>query len=337
MFQFLQRNTSFNLILLPIIVLLLWGSNLLHPEVFVSHYYDETPMIFYQPLMAIQHWNVFAGQLVALLLITANILLLIRTNTSIRLIEKRSIVYVLLYILFSSCLQDFRQLNPMQPALFFVILGMVALFKMYKNERELRTIFECGVYFSIATLFYAPTIYLTILIFIGLITLVSFYWRQWLAAIVGVLTPFALLFTLAFCFDALPQQIAVWRANLLTIHSDLTLTLVPIIYSVFLALVFIISAFYSLTRGIKKVSIRKFYLIFAFFLAIILSAAFFIPYVSMDILFFGLLPVAIYITNYMVNIRQPILAEVLFMIIIAFVVLVHIFPNIPLSLEFLHS
>ncbi len=287
--------------------------------------------------MGIQHWNAFVGQIISILLLTANILLLMKTNSSIRLIEKRSILYVLLYIMFSSCLQDFRQLNPMQPALFFVILGMVSLFKMYKNERELRTIFECGVFFSIATLFYAPIIYLSLLIFIGLATLVSFYWRQWLAAIVGVLSPIVLVFTLAFCFDSLPQQLEVWKTNLHTIHSDLTLTLVPTVYSFFLALVFIISAIYSLTRGTRKVSVRKYYLIFAFFLAIVLAATFFISYVSMDFLFFGLLPVAIYISNYMVNIRRPIIAEILFLLLVVFVVLVHVFPNIPLSLEFLHS
>lgn len=336
MFQFLQRNTSFNFVLLPIIVLLLWGSNLLHPQ-FIPHYYDENPMVFYKPLIAIQQWNMLAGQIVSILLLTANIFLLMRTNSAIRLIEKRSILYILLYIMFSSCLQDFRQLNPMQPALFFIILALVSLFKMYKNERELRTIFECGLFFSIATLFYAPAIYLSLLTFLGLAILVSFYWRQWLAAIIGILAPFALVFALAFCFDLLPQQIATWKANLLTVHTDLTLTLVPTIYSCFLAFLFVISAIYALTGGLKKVSIRKYYLIFILFLTIILCAAFLIQYVSYDILFFGLLPVAIYISNYMVNIRRPIIAEILFILIITFVILVHVFPNVPVSLEFLHS
>ncbi len=327
MFKLLQRNSSINFVLLPVVILLLWGSNLLNPQ-FITHYYDASPMILYKPLLAIQHWSMLAGQVVSILIMGANLLLLVKINSSIRLIEKRSVFYVFLFIVFSASLQDFKQLNPMQPALFFIILGIVSLYKMYKNERELRSIFEAGVCFSIASLFYAQAIYFILLAPIGLFIFVSFYWRQWLSAFAGIVIPLLIVFLLAYCFDALPAQIEVWKENLVAAHSDLPINAFPLLFTLYLALLFLISVLYAYAGGLKKVSIKKYYLLLLFFMLIVLAITFLIPFVSTDILFFGTLPAAIFISNYMVNVRSSVLAEILFIIIIVFVVLVQIFPNV---------
>lgn len=331
MFQVLQRNSSFNYVLLPIVALLLWGMNIIEPH-FVTHYYDSTPMVLYKPLMAIQNATELGGQLVGILIVCLNIIALVKVNSSIRLIEKRSVFYILLYIIFSASLQDFKQLNPMQPALLFLILGFASLFKMYKQERELTSIFEAGVCVAIATLFYAPSIYFAVVVFIGLLVLVPFYWRQWLAALFGILLPIFIVFAISFCFDTLQTQIQVWNVNLFTQRAITFNSLTPLIFSLFLALLFILSSVYAFSGGLKKVVLRKCYFILLLFLALILSVYLFVPYVGIEFLFFGTLPVAIYIANYMVNIRSKIFAEALFFLIIACTVCVQIFPDITINL-----
>ena len=327
MFKLLQRKSSINFVLLPVVMLLLWGSNLLHPQ-FVMHYYDTNPMVLYRPLLAVQQWNAYVGQILSILIVGANMLLLAKINTSLRLIEKRTVFNIFLFIVFSASLQEFKQLNPMQPALFFIILGIVSLYKMYKNERELRTVFEASVCFSIASLFYAQAIYFMLLVPIGLCIFVSFYWRQWLSAIVGCVLPLLLLFMLAFCFDALPAQIEVWKENLVSIQSVTTIRTFPLLFTVYLALLFLISLLYAYSGGLKKVSIKKYYLLLLLFMLYIVAMAIFVPFVSSEILFFGLLPAAIFISNYMVNLRRSVLAEVLFIIIVVFVVLAQVFPDV---------
>ena len=331
MFQVLQRNSSFNYVLLPLVALLLWGMNIIEPR-FVTHYYDSTPMVLYKPLMAIQNATVLGGQLLAIFIVGLNIIALVKVNSSTRLIEKRSVFYILLYIIFSASLQDFKQLNPMQPALLFLILGFASLFKMYKQERELTSIFEAGVCVSIATLFYAPSIYFAVVVFIGLLVLVPFYWRQWLAALFGVLLPIFIVFAISFCFDTLQTQLQVWNVNLFTQRTVTFNNLVPLIFSVFLALLFILSAVYAYSGGLKKVVLRKCYFILLLFLALVLSVYLFVPYVGTEFLFFGTLPLAIYISNYMVNIRSKLFAEALFLLIIAFTVCVQIFPDLTINL-----
>ncbi|MCQ2960346.1 MAG: DUF6427 family protein [Bacteroidales bacterium] len=326
MFQFLQRNSSVNYILLPIIVLLLWGSNFFEPQ-FVSHYYDETPMVLYKPLVSIQNCSPFIGQLMAIVILALNVVALVKVNSNVRLIEKRSIFYVLLFVIFSASLQDFKQLNPMQPSLFFLILGIASLFKMYKQERELRSIFECGVCFSLASLFYAPAIYFSLIIFLGLMTLVPFYWRQWLSALIGVVLPIFLVFACVFCFGVLSTQINVWKVNLLTERTVSFNYFFPLIFSCYLALIVILSVVYSFSGGLKKVVSRKYYFIFLLMLILVVCVYLFLPYVGYQFLFYGLLPVSIFVANYMLNIRNKFFVEALFWLIIAFTVLVQIFPD----------
>ncbi len=105
MFQFLQKNTTINFILLPIVLILLWGTNLLNPQ-FVSHYYDTNPMVLYKPLMAIQNWNALAGQIVSLVILLINVIIIIRVNSVTRLIENKSMFFIFLFIFLSADLPD---------------------------------------------------------------------------------------------------------------------------------------------------------------------------------------------------------------------------------------
>ena len=326
MFQFLQKNTTINFILLPIVLILLWGTNLLHPQ-FVSHYYDTNPMVLYKPLMAIQNWNALAGQIVSLVILLINVIIIIKVNSITRLIENKSMFFIFLFIFLSASLQDYKQLNPMQPALTFLIIGVQLLFNMYKNEHELKKIFEAGFCFAIASLFYAPAIYFAILIFIGLGMFVPFYWRQWLSALVGLLLPFILVLSIAFCFDGFTHQVATLYENI-TVENSLQFTkLFPIAFSLFLALLFLRSVFYVYLGGTRKVSTRKYYTLLLLFLVLVLVLYLFVPYVTYDFLFFGGITVSVFIANFMVNMRSKFWQEVLFIIIIAFTVLVQIFPE----------
>ena len=101
MFQFLQRNSRFNAILFFLMIVMLWGGNLLNPH-FAPRYYDTVPMMLYNPLVLIQNWSVLAGQLITLLFVGVNAILLAKANNDVRLIEKRSAFHILLYIILST-------------------------------------------------------------------------------------------------------------------------------------------------------------------------------------------------------------------------------------------
>lgn len=330
MFQFLQKNTTINFILLPIVIILLWGTNLLHPQ-FISHYYDTNPMVLYKPLMAIQNLNALAGQIVSLVILLINVVIIVRVNSITRLIENKSVFFIFLFIFLSASLQDYKQLNPMQPALTFLIIGVQLLFNMYKNEHELKKIFEAGFCFAIASLFYAPAIYFAILIFIGLGMFVPFYWRQWLSAVVGLLLPFILVLSIAFCFDNFMSQVTTFYENLMAVNAPHFTKLFPIAFSIFLALLFIRSVIYVYLGGTRKVSTRKYYTLLLLFLVLVLVLYLFVPHVTYDFLFFGGISVSVFIANFMVNMHSKFWQEVLFIAILAFTALVQIFPETELS------
>ncbi|MCQ2960406.1 MAG: DUF6427 family protein [Bacteroidales bacterium] len=331
MFQFIQRNSSINYILLFVAVVLLWASGFIDPQ-FVSHVYDENPMVLYKPLIALQNISPIIGQLISLIFLLLNGFLIVKINHSLRLIEKRSVFFILLFVLFSASLEEYRQLNPLQPALTFLILGTASLFKMYKKERELKGAFESGFCFSLAAMFYAPAIYFFILAFVGLMVMLPFYWRQWVSILTGIILPVFIVFACAFCLDSLSSQISVWKINLFTERHEVFDKLFPILYSLFLALLFIMAVIYSYSGGLKKVIARKCYFVFLLWMALVLAVYLLSPYVGYEYLFFGLLPASIYVANYMLNIRSRIFSEILFILIILFAVLVQIFPDTVLVL-----
>jgi hypothetical protein len=310
--------------------MLLWGTNLLNPQ-FIVHPYDTNPMVLYKPLMALQNWNALAGQIALLVILLINVVIIIRVNSATRLIENKSMFFIFLLIFLTASLQDFKQLNPMLPAMTFLIIGISLLFDMYKNERELKKIFEAGACFAIATLFYAPAIYFSIMVFIGLGMFVPFYWRQWLSALVGLLLPFILVLSVGFCFDDFLSQTNTFYSNLISVNTPSFTKLFPIAFSLFLALLFIRSGIYVFVGGTRKVSIRKYYTLLLFFLMLVLAIYIFVPYVTYDFLIFGLLPVSTFIANFMVNMKSKFWQEVLFIIILAFTVLVQVFPQTEIS------
>lgn len=327
MFQFLQRNSTINYLLVPIVIILLWASNILNPT-FIVHNYDANPMFLYKPFMGIQNWSPFAGQILAIILVIINALLLVRVNTTARLFEKRSIFYVFLFVLLSACVPDFKQLNPMQFAMIFLILGLSSLFKMYKNERELKTIFESAALFSIASLFYAPAICYILILFIGLLLLVPFYWRQWIAACIGIVLPYIFVFSIGYCTDSLMTELSIWKDNLIPQNTKPFTSFIQICFSGYLGVLFLLSAAYTFTGGVKKIALKKYYLILL--LALLLSLGLYIalPFIGFEILYFGLLPAIIFISNYMMELRRKVPAELLFLGIVVFVLLSQIFPDL---------
>lgn len=65
--------------------------------------------------------------------------------------------------------------------------------------------FDVCFLISLAALFYLPCIILTFFFFISLLVLRPFSWRDWLVSLMGLVTPWFLLFTVFYILDETPQ------------------------------------------------------------------------------------------------------------------------------------
>ncbi|MDR0941129.1 MAG: hypothetical protein LBM68_02755, partial [Bacteroidales bacterium] len=183
-YTLLQRNFITAFIVLLLIAVALWLPYSIHP-VMTMQFYDLYPMPLYKPLLSVFQFSPYLGVLLQLACVGCSIFLLSTMNSQFRLIEKRSSGYIFLWILFTVIFPEFRQFNPMMFAALLVLWGFYSFFNLYKNERNLRYIYNAGLLFSTAGLIYVNVYFLTLILLCAIVILIPFNWRQWVSAIFG--------------------------------------------------------------------------------------------------------------------------------------------------------
>ncbi len=315
LFSILQRNNFISFVLLPIVIIGLWFPYLLKPTMTI-YYYDQNPMPLYKPLLYVYNSNNYLGFTIFFIAIILCLILLSYINSTFRMLEKRSSLYLLLFIIFSSFTPQFQQFNPMPFACIFVLLGIYSIYKLYKNEFELRAVFEAGFCFAIASLLYVQTIFVSIFIFVGIIQLVPFYWRQWIAGLFGLVTPYIFVVSWAFINNSLPKLLETIDANMIVWHSWGEISLPLYISIISIISIFIISLLFSFSGALKKVALQKYYLLQFFLLLFVIIIFAIIPGAGIEIFYFSVIPLSFYITNYLLNIRNTLIPEIITFILI---------------------
>lgn len=119
------------------------------------------------------------------------------------ILDEKSWLPTLSYLLLMSSAAC--QLGP-HPAIFanfFLVLALNRITQSYRKEEGIAILFDSGFLLSLSTLFYFPAWLLFPIIWVGLIVLRPFVWREWTSSLLGFLTPFALVFAYYYWLDQL--------------------------------------------------------------------------------------------------------------------------------------
>jgi hypothetical protein len=92
-------------------------------------------------------------------------------------------------VLISSEIFASYDLHPGAIANFLIIVGMMRIMKSYREDDAKSVFFDGAFFISAASLFYFPSITLLPLVFIALIILRPFIWREWVMALMGMAAP----------------------------------------------------------------------------------------------------------------------------------------------------
>ena len=304
----LQRNFITAFIVLLLVGAALWLPYSINP-VMEMQFYDLYPMPLYKPLLSVFGFNPYVGLLLQCACVGFSIFLLSTINSQFRLIEKRTSFYIFLGILFAVIFPHYQQFNPMMFAPVLVLLGFLSIFKLYKNERNLRHIYEAGLLFSTAGLIYVNVYFLTLIVFFGIVILIPFNWRQWVSAILGIVTPLVFLFSWIVLFDKLDYFLLILRQNTINAANVSTFSSVfSYINGAFLALcalLFIASVcFVFFGKAVKKVAIHQYYSLLFLFFCFTALCYIVVPWVGIDIFYFSIVPIVFFVANYMSNMRR---------------------------------
>jgi hypothetical protein len=90
---------------------------------------------------------------------------------------------------------------PLLFANFFILLAIHKLVSSYRKDSAFSNAFDAGILFSIASLFYFPSIVFIPLLGFGFVLFRPFNWREWVISVIGVLIPYLFVFTYYFWND----------------------------------------------------------------------------------------------------------------------------------------
>jgi hypothetical protein len=119
------------------------------------------------------------------------------------LVLKNSSLSALVFLVLMSFLPGQLTLNPINISLGFMVLILYHLLISYNKPEHLDRIFAAGFFTSIASLFYLPFLLWFFFVIISFLVFRAGNWRAWLAAVIGLITPFIYLAVWYFWYDEL--------------------------------------------------------------------------------------------------------------------------------------
>jgi hypothetical protein len=232
---------------------------------------------------------------------------------------------LLFYVLYMSGFKS--QLLP-HPILFshtFILFGLIRIAQSNRLDEALGKYFEAGTFFSIASLFYFPSILLYPTVWVALIVIRPFVWREWLTSLLGLLLPYLFAFTWYFWFDGLnlfvfgkifyPSQDFIPNPSA---WSGFTTTTV-VAWLVLSGL----SLWFLLTKGWPLNTILSKNMLVVFIWLLLLSTLAFLMAPAYEILYFSLiaLPLSVIISNYFVQLKWNLFADLLLITLITLIII----------------
>lgn len=172
--------------------LMLWVAAVLHPGEITHPYADITLLApFFEWIHSFPLVKEILG--LAMLLLMAGVWNRVVNKHS--LLKQSTYFPFLFMVILLSCRDSMVGFYPALPSSLFLVLFLDRLISSYKKDRALPDIFDSGLFIGIATLFYIPSMVFLILLWVGLFTIRSINWREWLCSIIGFLLPFVFTFT----------------------------------------------------------------------------------------------------------------------------------------------
>lgn len=198
MLEVFRKNLFFTSILLLPYVFIVRIGMLISPVGFVI---DESSQTFLTSLVYSHSGDPLTQNIIACLLIFAQGLIVNYIFNIDKISRESTQLSGVFYVLFVSLIANTSGLTPVLIANTFMLLGLLHILNTYKNVQAVSQIFNGGFMIAMASLFYIPYAIFIVFGIFALLQLRSFKLLEKLQFLVGVITPYFLIFTLKFWND----------------------------------------------------------------------------------------------------------------------------------------
>ena len=306
MFLRFFRSTSAPVILfIPFLGFLLWLHALLSPPD-AEFFFDKAQMPFYKFITNLFSTQSFASTFLTYSLVVFQGFLLVRLNTQFIFINNRSYLPALFFILITAAIPDLQRLNPVIFSGFFLLLALEKIFESFGNSKLAYTYFVATFYLSVGSMFYPFLVFFMPIIWICLVVLRPFNWREWLFTILGFLAPIFIVFSFYYLLYDQPFRIiedihAIFRYKYKAPDYPIPVIvfLATVMFLVVLASQFMLRIFQSI-----KIFPRKAFTIFLWLFVNIVAVFLVISKASFELIYLGAIPVSYLLAHYFAFIKS---------------------------------
>ena len=301
--RFLKKDNPLLIPLLFIAAFLLWINEIVNPQ-FVPGVFEKDPMPLYQIIMMIPVKASWWISIIACIFVLFQGFLLNNLSSKFRLIEEGTYLPGIIYVLCVSSFHQLHQLNPLLFANFFLLFSLHVIFPTYRIEKTIDPFFISMFLISIGSLFYFPLIFFAIAMFYFMLNTRSFYWREWLVAILGLITPYIFAFSVFFMYGKTLTLIHVILQQIASNASLIALDFRYLAFFIFFSLIMITGSFYLYRNILKKVVTRKYYSLLFFFWLLTFTMYVMFPSVYLESIFLFSIPFSFYIANNLISTKS---------------------------------
>ncbi len=314
-FQGFQPKQSFYIILLG---LLSWLPVFLFPHHFVSpvSIYPSPAFPFLHPLTQLPG---FSAALLSFLFWFLTGYLLVFMNIRHMFLKTRTLLPLFFILTLSTPLLGFFEINNLTLTFPFLLAALYLIFKTYRNNKVDFTFFSAGLWLGIASLICLKISVSLLVVWIAMVTIRPFYFREWFASLIGFLTPWFFIYSIHFLlydeFSTLNSHIV--QNFLVTFHPNLPGTLQwAFLAYLGLLLLFSLSYLFFSLPGLKIKS-RKFYGVLFWNIVAVVALGIFFPTMWFSFLSPALLFLVLIFSFYFQSDKKSLVRRILFDLYVA--------------------
>ena len=305
--------------MLPLVLMVMWVFILPKPEIINTE--NAFPLFLYA--FQIVRKSRIALIVISLLFVVLQAFFLTNVINKQGVLRDSSHLPALLYVVLMSCFPEQLSFNPLLFANFFIIVFLNSIFNFYRSDTAVFEVFNAGVFIGLASLFYWPCLFLFPLTMASLFVLRPFNIREWVVSFLGVLLPFLFYGSVLFWLDMLSiNSIKSILEPLYSVQFSTAYNGTYIILTAILAII-IIASLWRFSRDLNnfsKLRARKFLAIIVWFFLFAALSYLVASKNTMIGLSFLAIPLSVIISNYFLSLKNQLLAELVFLLLLAAVI-----------------
>ena len=323
--RILKSKRPINFVLYPLIGLLFWVANLLHPVQY-PYYLGENKNLLFIPIDFLLKNSPLLQDLLSLVLAITLAFMVLQINNRFAFIRIRTMLPAPLFVLLVGGFSQMHTLHPVYFGAVFLLFAIYRLFSMFDQAKPYSSAFDAGFLLSIGALFYFNLIFLLPAFIIGIAILSREYnWRSFIINLLGFLLPWLFAFSYAILTEHLLPLLKMLEQNILTANNHFRSN-IPL--QIFLGFLIFLTALGSIKMiqqyDTKKVSSRKYFTIFFLIFIFSMLSFIFVPATSQEMLVIMAIPVSLLIANLLVFMKSRFWSELIFTVLFGMVIFMEI-------------